>query len=72
MLFFFPVSGGKMDQLGHHPLQIHIESHSNANVCNVFLKAYLWCSKPFTKRAYGSHMFCFLVIIGNKFQYMSK
>ena len=33
---FIPISGGKMDQLGHLP-QMHIESHSNVNFCPVFL-----------------------------------
>ena len=38
---FVPLSGGKTDHLGHLPLQIHIESHSNVNLCPVFyLKAY--------------------------------
>ena len=34
---FIPVSGGKMDHLGHHSPQIHIESHSNVNLCSVLL-----------------------------------
>ena len=39
---FVPLSGGKTDRLGHLPPQIHIESHSNVNLCPVFyLKAYL-------------------------------
>ena len=39
---FVPLSGGKTDCLGHLPSQIHIESHSNVNLCPVFyLKAYL-------------------------------
>ena len=28
---FVPASSGKMDQIGHLPPQIHIESHSNIN-----------------------------------------
>ena len=36
-----PMSGGKTDHLGHLPPQVHIESHSNVNLCPVFyLKAY--------------------------------
>ena len=39
---FVPLSGGKTDHLGDLPPQIHIESHSNVNLCPVFyLKAYL-------------------------------
>ena len=39
---FIPISGGKVDQLGHLPPQIHIESHSSVNLCPAFyLKAYL-------------------------------
>ena len=39
---FVHLSGGKTDHLGHLPPQIHIESHSNVNLCPVFyLKAYL-------------------------------
>ena len=34
---FIPMSGGKTDHLGHLPPQIHIESHSNVNLCPVFL-----------------------------------
>ena len=34
---FIAVSGGKMDQLGHLPPQIPNESHSNVNLCPVFL-----------------------------------
>ena len=34
---FVPLSGGKTDCLGHLPPQIHIESHSNVNLCPVFL-----------------------------------
>ena len=31
-----PVSGGKIDKQGHLTHQIHIESHSNVNLCPVF------------------------------------
>ena len=34
---FIPQSGGKTDHLGHLPPQVHIESHSNVNLCPVFL-----------------------------------
>ena len=34
---FIPLSGGKTDHPGHLPPQIHIESHSNVNLCPVFL-----------------------------------
>ena len=45
---FVPLSGGKTDHLGHLPPQIHIESHSNVNLCPIFyLKAYLRCTKSF-------------------------
>ena len=33
---FVPLSAGKTDHLGHLPPQIHIESHSNVNLCPVF------------------------------------
>ena len=32
-----PASGGKADQPCHLPPQIHIESHSNVNICPVFI-----------------------------------
>ena len=39
---FVPASGGKMDQLGNLPSQIHTKSHSSDNFCPVFyLKVYL-------------------------------
>ena len=51
------MSGGKTDHLGHLPPQIHIESHSNVNLCPVFyLKAYLRCPEPFRMRPDGSHV----------------
>ena len=31
-----PLSDGKTDHLGHLPPQIHIESHTNVNLCPVF------------------------------------
>ena len=34
---FIPLSGGKIDHMGHLPFQIHIESHTNVNLCPVFL-----------------------------------
>ena len=52
---FIPLSGGKTDHPGHLPSQIHIESHSNVNLCPVFyLKAYLRCAEPFRKKSDGS------------------
>ena len=52
---FVPLSGGKTDHLGHLPPQIHIESHSNVNLCPVFyLKAYLRCTESFRKKSDGS------------------
>ena len=47
---FVPVSGGKTDCPGHLPPQIHIESHSNVNLCLVFyLKAYLRHTESFRR-----------------------
>ena len=34
---FIAMSGGKTDCLGHLPPQVHTESHSNVNLCPVFL-----------------------------------
>ena len=34
---FIPMSGGKIDCPGHLPPQIRIESHSNVNLCPVFI-----------------------------------
>ena len=54
---FVPLSGGKTDHPGHLPPQIHIESHTNVNLCPVFnLKAYLRCTKPFRMKPDGSHV----------------
>ena len=37
---FIPMSGGSTDHPGHLPPQVHIESHSNVNLCPIFyLKA---------------------------------
>ena len=53
---FIPLSGGKTDCPSHLPPQIHIESHSNVNLCPVFyLKAYLRCTESFRKKPDGSH-----------------
>ena len=50
-----PLSGGKTDHPGHLPPQIHIESHSNVNLCSVFyLKAYLRHTESFRKKSDGS------------------
>ena len=52
---FIPLSGGKTDHPGHLPHQIHIESHSNVNLCPVFyLKAYLRDTELFRKKSDGS------------------
>ena len=54
---FIPQSGGKTDCLGHLPPQVHIESHSNVNLCPVFyLKAYLRCTESFRMKPDGSHV----------------
>ena len=54
---FIPMSGGKTDCLGHLPSQVHIESHSNVNICPVFyLKAYLRCTESFKTKPDGSHV----------------
>ena len=64
---FIPMSGGKTDHPGHHPPQIHIESHSNVNLFPVFyLKAYLRCTEPFRMKPDGSHVTSpFWVTIGS-------
>ena len=52
---FVPLSGGKTDRSGHLPPQIHIESHSNVNLCPVFyLKAHLRHTVSFRKKSDGS------------------
>ena len=52
---FIPMSGGKTDHLGHLPHQVHIESHSNVNLCSVlYLKAYLRCPESFRTKPDGS------------------
>ena len=44
---FILASGGKTDGSGHLQPQIHIESHSNVNLCSVFyLEAYLCHTSP--------------------------
>ena len=54
---FIPMSGGKPDCLGHLYPQIHIESHSNVNLCPVFyLKAYLRCTESFRMKPDGFHV----------------
>ena len=58
---FIPLPGGKTDSPGHLPPQIHIESHSNVNLCPVFyLKAYLRHTEPFRMKPDGSHVTSFL------------
>ena len=54
---FISVSGGKSDQLGHLPPQIHTECHSIVNLCPLFYwKAYLWHTEPFRKKPDGDHV----------------
>ena len=54
---FIPLSGGETDHPGHLPPQIHIESHISVNLCPVFyLKAYLRCTEPFSKKSDGLHV----------------
>ena len=54
---FTPLSGGKTDYLGHLPPQIHIESHSNGNLCPViYMKAYLRHTEPFRTKPDGLHV----------------
>ena len=54
---FIPMSGGKKDHQGHLPPQIHIELHSNVNLCSVFyLKAYWRCTESFRTKPDGSHV----------------
>ena len=64
---FIPISGGKTDRLGHLPPQIHIESHSNVNLCPLFhLKAYLRHTESFRMKPDGSCVtFFFGVTIGS-------
>ena len=62
---FIPLSGGKVDHLGHLPPQIRIESHSGVNLCPVFyLKAYLKCTESFRKKSDGSQV-TYLVLSNN-------
>ena len=54
---FILLSSGKTDHLCHLPPQIHIESHSNVNLCPVFyLKAYLKHTESFSTKLDGSHV----------------
>ena len=54
---FIPMSGGKTDHPGHLPPQVHIEFHSNVNLCHVFyLKTYLRCTESFRMKPDGSCM----------------
>ena len=58
-----------MNELGHSPPQIHIEYHSNINLCPVFyLKAYLWCTDPLRKKSRRSLVS--LSFLDNNRQYM--
>ena len=66
---FIPTSGGKTDHLGHLPPQVHIESHSNVNLCPAFyLKAYLRCTESFRTKPDGSHVTS-LFFLGNNRQH---
>ena len=65
---FIPLSGGKTDCPGHLPPQIHIESHSNVNLCPFFyLKAYLRCTESFRMKPDGSRVTS--LFLGNNRQY---
>ena len=66
---FIPASGGKMDWPGNLLPHMHIESHSNVTLCPVFyLKAYLCCIEPFTKKLYR---LCEIsLFLGNKRQHL--
>ena len=62
------MSGGKTDHLGHLPPQVHIESHSNVNLCPVFyLEAYLRCTESFRTKPDGSCVTS--LFLGNKRQH---
>ena len=62
------MSGGKTDHLGHLHPQVHIESHSNVNLCPVFyLKAYLRCIESFRMKPDVSHVTS--LFLGNNQQY---
>ena len=50
---FIPMSGGKTNFLGHLPPQIHIDSHSNVNLCPVFN---LRSTEPIWMKPDGSHV----------------
>ena len=65
---FIALSGGKTDHPGHLPPQIHIESHTNVNLCPVFyLKAHLRYTEPFRMKPDGSHVtsLIFWVTVGS-------
>ena len=52
MLHFFPASGSKTDWLDYLLPPINIEFYPNVNLYPVFyLKAYLHCTKSFTKKS---------------------
>ena len=60
---FIPMPGGKTDHPGHLCPQIHIESHTNVNLCTVFyLKAYLRHTEPLRKKPDGSHVTSFILV----------
>ena len=49
--------GGRTAHPGNLPPQIHIESHSNVNLCPVFyLKAYLRCTESLKMKPDGSRV----------------
>ena len=57
LLFYISLSGGKTDCPGHLLPQIHIESHTNVNLCPVFnLMANLRCTEPFRMKPDGLHV----------------
>ena len=66
---FIPISGGKTDQPGHLPPQIHIESYSSVNICAVFyLKAFLRHTKPFRKKPDGLHVTSLVLGISRQYR----
>ena len=56
--------------MGHLPLQICIESHSNIMHCYVmYLKAYIWHTEPFKKKLEGPWVFS--LFLGYKGQHLT-
>ena len=59
------MSGGKTDHLGHLPPQVHIESHSNVNLCPVF---FLF-EGLFEMKDKARWILCDFSVLGNNRQY---